>query len=41
MSERYNLQLSKPQKKLFKIWDLDDPISDWEQKRNTLIEEIQ
>ena len=41
MRDRYGLQISKPQEKMFIAWNNLDPVSDWEKKRNLLIKELQ
>lgn len=41
MSERYGLNLSKQQEKLFKVWNKSDPVDENEVKRNRLIKAIQ
>ena len=40
MSKKYNLKISSAQHKLFTAWDKQDPISEWEQKRMSLINEF-
>jgi deoxyribonuclease-1 len=34
MSKTYNIKLSKEDKKMFEIWDEEDPISQWEKIKN-------
>jgi len=41
MSDTYNLKLSKSERKTMEIWDKQDPISDWERKKNKRIQTIQ
>ncbi len=41
MSDTYNINLSKQQKQLFKAWDKQDPVDNWEIERNSRIEKIQ
>ncbi len=41
MSDRYNLKLSKSQKRLLEAWNRSDPVSNWERSRNRLIKRIQ
>jgi len=41
MSERYNIRLSKQQRKLFEAWGKLDPVSEWERTKNKRIEYIQ
>ena len=40
MSEKYNIRLSKAQRRLFEIWDKQDPISEWEKNRIKKIESL-
>jgi len=41
MREKYGLEISKSQQKLFIAWNNLDPVTRWERKRNKLISEIQ
>jgi len=41
MREKYGLEISKAQEKLFIAWNNLDPVTRWERKRNELISEIQ
>ncbi len=41
MSDRYNLKLSKSQKRLLEAWNRSDPVDSWERSRNGLIKGIQ
>jgi len=41
MADRYNLKLSKSQKKLLRAWNKSDPVDSWERKRNQKIQGIQ
>ena len=41
MREKYGLEISKSQEKLFIAWNNLDPVTRWERKRNELIAEIQ
>ena len=41
MSEKYNIKLSKQERKMMEIWDKEDLTSDWERIKNKRIEEIQ
>lgn len=41
MSDRYNLSLSKKEKKLFTVWDKQNPPSRWECRRNEMIKKKQ
>ena len=37
MSKTYNINLSKKDRKMFEKWDEEDPISEWEIKKNKRI----
>lgn len=41
MRDTYGVRLSKQQRRLFEAWAKQDPVDDWELKRNDLIEERQ
>ncbi len=41
MRDMYGVRLSKQQRRLFEAWAKQDPVDDWERKRNDLIEERQ
>lgn len=41
MASRYHLRLSPQQQKLFIAWHQQDPVDDWELKRNQRIERVQ
>jgi len=41
MSDRYNINLSKQERKLFKVWNKEDPISEWEIIKNDRVFKIQ
>lgn len=41
MSDRYNIRLSKQQRKLMQAWDKQDPVSKWERTRNKRIGKVQ
>ena len=41
MSEKYNVRLSKQEKKMMKAWDKSDPISQWERTKNKRVERLQ
>ncbi|MBE9398024.1 endonuclease I family protein [Pontibacterium sp. N1Y112] len=41
MRDTYGVRLSKQQRRLFEAWAKQDPVDDWERKRNDLIEERQ
>lgn len=38
MSKKYQVRLSKQQRRLFEIWDKGDPVDDWERERIRRIE---
>lgn len=40
MSEKYNIKLSKEDRKMYEKWDAEDPISEWEKTRNERIEKF-
>lgn len=40
MSKTYNIKLSKKDRKMFKKWDEEDPISEWEKIKNERINKI-
>ena len=37
MSQQYGLKISKQQQRLFKAWDKQDPVDDWERSRELRI----
>jgi len=41
MSDTYTVKLSKSERKMMEIWDKQDPISDWERKKNKRVQLIQ
>lgn len=41
MSDKYNVRLSKQERKMMEAWDKQDPISRWERIKNRRIEKIQ
>lgn len=41
MRDTYGVRLSKQQRRLFEAWEKQDPVDDWERKRNALIEKRQ
>lgn len=41
MEYNYGITISNKQRKLFELWDKNDPVSDWERKRAKRIEKIQ
>ena len=40
MSEKYNIRLSKQERKMMEVWDKQDPIDEWEIEKNRRIEKI-
>lgn len=41
MSDKYNLELSEQEKKMFLIWNKQDPVSKWEKIKNDRVEMYQ
>ena len=41
MNQRYGLEISKKQRKLFDAWHKTDPVDEWEIKKNALVKELQ
>ena len=41
MSDKYNLEMSEQEKKMFTIWNKQDPVSQWERIKNDRVEKIQ
>nr|WP_227665257.1 endonuclease [Magnetococcus marinus] len=41
MNASYGLPISKKQRRLFDVWNREDPVDDWERERNRRIERIQ
>lgn len=41
MADTYGVRLSKQQRRLFEAWARQDPVDEWERKRNRLIKERQ
>lgn len=41
MSDKYNVRLSKQERKIMEAWDKQDPVSEWERVKNKRIEKIQ
>jgi len=41
MADRYNVKLSKKEKKVYQVWNKQNPPTRWECKRNELIEKAQ
>ena len=39
--KQYGLRISKKQRRLFNVWDREDPVDDWERTRNFMIKNIQ
>jgi len=40
MSDKYKLRMSKQQRRMFAVWDKQDPIDEWEIEKNRRIAEI-
>ena len=41
MNDKYNLELSEQEKKMFSIWNKQDPVSKWEKIKNDRVEQYQ
>ena len=41
MSDKYNINLSKSERKMMKVWDKQDPIDEWERIKNKSVEKLQ
>jgi len=41
MSDKYNINLSKQERKIMEVWDRQDPVSEWERIKNKRVEKIQ
>ena len=41
MSDKYNVRLSKQERKMMEAWNKQDPVSEWERIKNKRIEKIQ
>jgi len=41
MRDKYGLQISRPQEKLFIAWNNLDPVDSWEKKKNELVKKLQ
>jgi deoxyribonuclease-1 len=41
MSDRYNVNLSKQERKMMEAWDKADPVDKWERTKNKRIEKLQ
>mgnify|MGYP005999096371 CR=1 FL=1 len=41
MSDKYNINLSKQERKLFEVWNKIDPVSKWEIIKNDRVLELQ
>jgi deoxyribonuclease-1 len=41
MSDKYNVRLSKQEKRMMQVWDKADPVSKWERIKNKRIEKLQ
>ena len=41
MSDKYNINLSKTERRMMEVWDKQDPIDEWERIKNKRIEKIQ
>lgn len=41
MSDRYGIQISDAQRKMFEVWNKQDPVDEWELEKNRRIKKIQ
>ena len=41
MSDKYNVNLSNPERKLMEAWNKQDPIDEWEKIKNKRVAKIQ
>jgi deoxyribonuclease-1 len=41
MSDRYGIRISDAQRKLFEVWNKQDPVDEWERVKNKRIKELQ
>lgn len=41
MSDTYNINLSKQERKMMEVWDKEDPISEWERIKNQRVYNLQ
>jgi len=41
MSDKYNVRLSKQERKMMEVWDKQDPVSEWERIKNKRVEKLQ
>lgn len=41
MSDKYNINLSKQERKKMEIWDKQDPVNEWEKIKNKRVEKLQ
>jgi len=41
MSDKYNINLSKTERRMMEVWDKQDPINEWERIKNIRVERLQ
>jgi deoxyribonuclease I len=41
MSDKYNINLSKQERRMMEVWDKQDPIDEWERIKNKRVEKLQ
>jgi deoxyribonuclease-1 len=41
MSDKYNINLSKQERKMMEAWDKQDPIDEWERIKNKRVEKLE
>ncbi len=41
MSDKYNINLSKQERKMMEAWDKEDPVSEWERVKNKRVQKLQ
>ena len=41
MSDKYNVRLSKQERKMMEVWDKQDPVSEWERIKNKRVQKLQ
>ena len=41
MSDKYNINLSKTERRMMEVWDKQDPVNEWERIKNKRFERLQ
>ena len=41
MSDKYNIRLSKQERKIMEVWNKQDPVDDWEKIKNKRVLKLQ